>query len=524
MKQVLHIFAKDTRRLWPEILTSFVVLALYAFDYPNRWNYSPSAMSRGSLIALPMLLMAATWWLLIARVVHAESLVGDRQWWLTRPYEWKRLLAAKALFIAVWIYVPFAIAQAAIVWEAGLSPFVHPAAWLWMLAFVSGYVLLPLVAIATVTENFARMTLTVVGAIVVWIGALFLSSMPRGGYESNVPDQHSMWIIAVLIAGAAAAVLLQFATRRVWLARGVAVATVVLATGVGMLLTATRESQIDRAYPVAGSSTAAVQLAFDPAAASAYAGKVTFGTRLDGVRSTPSERSSKVYIEVPILFSGIAEASAVQVDDVKVTVDDPHSGGHWTAPWWTSRNLRLLPGQRHAQVQIMVDSEQYERFKSGPITLHLALAVTELHAGSETTATISTVDFPVSGFGVCSTRWMYSFPSQLMCRAALDGPPLTRVSTEWSRTQEPNAYVPPGPITAASWAETPYTQSLVFRIFPVVPINLNLYPRSIHGPLSGTHGLALPPGTPVHFVPYTVTGRMQVALTIPNFQLPPEPR
>jgi uncharacterized protein (DUF697 family) len=340
-----------------------------------------------------------------------------------------------------------------------------------------------------------------------------------------VPDQHSMWIIVVLIAGAAAALLLQFATRRVWLARGIAVATVVLATGVGMLLTATRESQIDRAYPGAGSSTAAVQLAFDPAAASAYAGKVTFGTGLDGVRSTPSERSSKIYIEVPILSSGIAEASAVQVDDVKVTVDDPHSGGHWTAPWWTSRNLRLLPGQHHAQVQIMVDSEQYERFKSSPITLHLALAITELHAGSETTAAISTIsDFPVSGFGVCSTRLMYRFPSQLMCRAALGGPALTRVSTEWSRTQEPNAYVPLGPITAATWAETPYTQSLVFRIFPVVSELVNLYPVSIHGPLSGTHGLALSPGTPVHFVPYTVTGRTQISLTIPDFQLPPEPR
>jgi len=30
-------------------------------------------------------------------VVHAESLVGDRQFWITRPYEWKKLLTAKAL-------------------------------------------------------------------------------------------------------------------------------------------------------------------------------------------------------------------------------------------------------------------------------------------------------------------------------------------------------------------------------------------------------------------------------------------
>jgi hypothetical protein len=159
------------------------------------------------------------------------------------------------------------------------------------------------------------------------------------------------------------------------------------------------------------------------------------------------------------------------------------------------------------------------------VTLHLALAVTELRAGSETTAMLSSGDFVVEGFGVCTGRWLYRFPAQPMCRlSALGPPPLTYVSTMWSRSDAPGAYVPPGPITAASWAEMPYDSELFLRLLPVWPAQINLYPHSIYGQLPSTRGLELAPGTPMHFVQYAVTGRTQVSLTIPNFHLPDEPR
>src|SRR2546429_528007 len=46
------------------------------------------------------------WTFLIIRFVQGESLVGDRQWWVTKPYEWWNLLAAKPLFILIFISVP----------------------------------------------------------------------------------------------------------------------------------------------------------------------------------------------------------------------------------------------------------------------------------------------------------------------------------------------------------------------------------------------------------------------------------
>src|ERR1017187_9113478 len=122
MNQVLHIFRKDTRRFWLEILASFAALAIYVVHYPARWNAMlPSPIQQPNDNWM-MYVVVAAWWLLIARVIHAESLVGENQFWLTRPYEQKKLLAAKALFIGVWVYVPFVIAQMLVLAESGFSP------------------------------------------------------------------------------------------------------------------------------------------------------------------------------------------------------------------------------------------------------------------------------------------------------------------------------------------------------------------------------------------------------------------
>jgi hypothetical protein len=487
-------------------------LTLYVLLYPRRWDYSPFVMRSQYLnVLLPVLLVPAAAWLLIARLIHAESLVGDRQWWLTRPYRWQKLLAAKSLFLACWVYVPFVVAEAAILKEGGLSPLGHFAGWLYLLAIASAYGVLPLVTIATVTANFARMTLTLLGAVALWVGATSLTSMPGSGYESNVPYDHSFWIVFVAVFGAGGALVLQFAMRRVWFARAVVAATVALAIGLGMLFTAMRQHEIDRAYPAADASAVApVQLAF--------------GQRWD-LKTISSERPEKIYVTVPVVFSGVADGAAVEVNNVRVTLDDPVSGQRWTSPWWASRTLRFLPGQHQAGVMIMLDRNQYERFKSSPVTLHLALALSKLRATDDRTATITDGDFPVTGFGVCSGRWLYQYSSELMCRSSvLELPPQTLASTVWTRSPDSDAYVPPGPITAANWANIPSDNGPIFRLLPVWADRVNLYPISRYGPLSSTRGLELASGTPVHFTQYAVTGRTQVSLTIPNLQLPKEPR
>ena len=93
MSQVLHIFRKDTRRFWPEIVFSLARLWLpWCGSIRCGGHMLPSPMADGSdhsnIAALGTVvagLVAASWALLISRVIHAESLVGDRQFWITRP-------------------------------------------------------------------------------------------------------------------------------------------------------------------------------------------------------------------------------------------------------------------------------------------------------------------------------------------------------------------------------------------------------------------------------------------------------
>ncbi len=62
------------------------------------------------------------WLVLIARLIHDEALVGDQQFWLTRPYTWSALLAAKLLFLVLFVFVPFLVMQCYLLAHAGLNP------------------------------------------------------------------------------------------------------------------------------------------------------------------------------------------------------------------------------------------------------------------------------------------------------------------------------------------------------------------------------------------------------------------
>jgi len=100
MRQVIHIFKKDIRHHWPEIALSLAIVAVFMAYQPRIWTDRPMQLRffRGLINFLPVL-MILSWVFLIVRLVQGESLVGDRQFWITRPYEWHKLLAAKLLSI-----------------------------------------------------------------------------------------------------------------------------------------------------------------------------------------------------------------------------------------------------------------------------------------------------------------------------------------------------------------------------------------------------------------------------------------
>src|SRR4051812_34967400 len=120
MRQAVHIFRKDVRRLLPEIVVTLLVVAAFIFLEVRRALWWPDLLvNPSSAWDLVRFLLPAAGWVLIARVIHAEALPGDRQFWLTRPYAWKSLLGAKALFILVFVNLPMLVADVIILGAYG---------------------------------------------------------------------------------------------------------------------------------------------------------------------------------------------------------------------------------------------------------------------------------------------------------------------------------------------------------------------------------------------------------------------
>jgi hypothetical protein len=228
MKQILHIFAKDSRHFWPEVLISLALVGALVWVYPSTWlsqnglytvaggAFLPGMLEAGLLAGLLTVLIPVSWWLLIARVIHAEALVGDCQFWVTRPYEWKKLLGAKVLFLAVFLYLPLLIAQCLLLFRAGFHPLSFVPGLLFNLLLITAVIVLPLLAITTVTATFARVTLTLLAGLVCFIGYVAISLYFSGGASIPYSDHLSM-PLALCFCGMV--VVLQYAARRVWVSR-----------------------------------------------------------------------------------------------------------------------------------------------------------------------------------------------------------------------------------------------------------------------------------------------------------------
>src|ERR1700722_9173646 len=104
MKQAVHIFLKDLRALWIQVTTLMLAIGIYAVVDITITDTNLSS-------ALFTIAVGAAVWLLIARTVHQESLPGENQFWLTRPYERSSLLISKFLMALCIVTVPFFLAD-----------------------------------------------------------------------------------------------------------------------------------------------------------------------------------------------------------------------------------------------------------------------------------------------------------------------------------------------------------------------------------------------------------------------------
>jgi len=511
MKQILHIFAKDSRHFWPEILVSLAITGVFTWTTPNGWG-QPDGLGAGSIPSGLLqiltnslaLIVVASWWLLIARVVHDESLVGDRQFWLTRPYEWSKLLAAKGMFLLVYLYVPFLISKLLLLKIAGFHPLSYLPGLLFNLLLVTGALVVPLLAIATVTANFARMALVVLALILGIIAALVISAAKATDISiSGFTIPFIPWVCGAVI-------MLQYATRRLWFSRLLLIGYPIVICAIALV--APGDTLTESNYPAVTAKEAPIQLAFLQA-----------GNQIVTVSSLQNKKL--VQVGVPLQISGVANGHMLMSNNIKVSIEAAN-GVHWTLPWQYMPSEQYLPGSQNANVYFKIKRTVLESFRGQPVTLHLTLALNDLRAGLSRRVAMQTGEFPVSDFGICEPQIGWDGSQQITgvtCRSALRQPPFNYVEVVWSN--EPCTGMTTEPkdgVKGDGWTGALDRSPAEFGISPiwVAGIPLSNGERSTGGEGTSQKLRYLCPGTPLTFTRYDSVRQFRSDLTIRDFHFP----
>jgi len=407
MTPILQIFRKDARHLIWHAVAFWAMMALAAIEFVANGSQS---QYQSLLDILTRLFQAVACWVLIVAAIHEERLIGHRQYWLARPYSWKRLLAAKALFVLAFVSVPLFICQSATLTAVGISPVAWLPALFWRQVFFTIFVILPAVAIAAVTRNLGQVLLTViVGYLVLGLslGVVLRGFVTEwGGFR---------WILTcaealVVSAGVAAAVWTQYSRRRTFLSRAIVVLTAVLAMVLASARPWPRAFAIQSLFSRERVIDAEVRVFFD-------------GSRqLLPLQPTPSGRgnSGAVTLGIPFRVEGVPPGVVLEPDWTSVTIQGPDA---------TERDVTLhgLVWSENDVLPVSVSLDFFERAKQAPVRLHGTIELT-LYRRADATPELSpgsTVFVPE--LGRCTAQYwpqaICQTPAQHVEIGRIDGRP-----------------------------------------------------------------------------------------------------
>ncbi len=390
MKEILHIFKKDVRRHWPEILVSLVFLGFFVkvtLHSPGRTamlagNFSWFWLSAESIPPL----MVLFWIFLTVRLVQGEPLVGDRQWWVTKPYEWWKLLAAKELFQLVFIGLPLFGVQLFLLHHAGFPIFPNLLRVFYLPLSLAVVVFLPSVALGGLTRNLWQAVLAVVLALVtVSAVSSLLDRIPSHSMSSDVQELGGGASVALVLASIIGAVGWQFARRRTWASRGLLVTGPAL---VALLSAVTPYAKlVEKEYPLPEANV--VPAHFTPVLPSppAKKGKDSFYD------------SGSVYLRIPLMVSGIPSGHAVQIDGIRVSIETAGSA-KWD-PGWKSQWTQLWNENEQTDISYEMKRKDFDSIQRQPVRLHLELALTEYQETEPRDLILQEGKLPDPQLGIC---------------------------------------------------------------------------------------------------------------------------
>jgi hypothetical protein len=485
IQQPVHIVRKDALHLWPETLVSIALLVAFAWAEAQTWLPADGSFQIASLFTgILRFLIVISWLILISRLAHDEELVGDRQFWITRPYTWYGLLSAKVLYIALFICLPFLLMQAWLLHHAGLYPTLLIPALLKNQLYIVGVYLLPLFVIAAVTATFVRYISSVLAGFLYLFVVIAIAAY---NWSDKLDAPYITWILPVgVVILILAALVLQYARRKTLIARLLLLA-VPLCFVLFALLSPVNLLNNHR-YP----DTSAGTLTFNPDTAlqQPATGKLfTF--------------QKKVLISLPVdgQFTGLSDRSELTAQRVRVTIDDP--GGFHYASDWTSEQASFSSSRKSSMLAFRVPQTVYDRIHNDNVAVHLRLGTQTFNPGTPYTVKAQESPFPLPGHAACTVT---ADDGNLECRFAFANPSFQTVQA----TVHNGNCVTPGPATAPAFAAL--APSLM--PFGFSPVDI------VHTQLSvGESKAALCAGTPTTFTSMTEGSYGRLALDIPSIKL-----
>jgi hypothetical protein len=387
-KQILHILMNDIRHFWRELVLMVAIVVAYGWYTSIHLQDSGFVVMDTGLVSpsqILSLLAPLSFIFVILRVIHAECPVGDHQFWVTRPYDWRKLLAAKLLFVATFVNVPLFTLQFFLLWHGGFWPPRYMSGLLQFQLIWTAFIFLPVTALAVVTASIGQFALGAFGLLLylVAFGEL-VSKIPNSGVSGTeiIPTGISLILFYTVILSV---ILRQYARRTTAWSR-----TVLLALGAAvpvLFALIPYRMVIAHMYPVPGSDKSLpVHLAFDPAKP----------TSLKGGYSGKNE----VHIKLPLLVSGIAEGTKVIESGILVRIN-ARGGSHWESGWRAGRG-ELLANRPNNSETFAMERNFFERVKSVPVDVQLTFALTPAHANQVSHVVAGPGLFTVPGDGRCS--------------------------------------------------------------------------------------------------------------------------
>ena len=494
--QSLHIFQKDVRHLWPETLVTLLLFAAFAWSVPFGWHTSEYSQLVPLLAGLLHVLMPIAWLVVISRLIHDENLVGDRQFWTSRPYHWASLLGAKILYLVVFIYLPFFLMQVYLLKHAGLYPSTVIPALLHNLLLLTVVLIVPITAIAAVTSSFPRLLLSAIGAVlyILIAGGIF-------GYMliKRMPPPHFTDILfALFIFLPAIALVYQYATRKTPASRLILLATPLV---ILVLLAITPATALIRgAYKVAASAT-------DP--------KLT-SIPLPASAQTPNgplrTLRGDVFLTLPFTVQGVDDQSNYAIQGVAASFSN--SSASWSSPYLTAFGSAISGSLPYTVVRLQMPESVFNKVRNTPIDLHLSLAADHLKASPASTWKSTLLPFSIPGKGVCfyPSRDSDEPAGDPVCRFPLHAPDVLFATASVAPSSCASPAGPPVP-ARGSLAGSP--SFLDFDPVVLVPLTLAT------GDPEAQHHYELCPGTPISFLEAQPAGKARFEVDAKGITLDP---